>query len=351
MKWVVPPEDVQRLVRQWEAADRRDKPKPPLFVLYADLKEDDAIKSWLVHNMLGCGEMSATYGPPGGGKGVGVEDLGLHIAAGRPWHGRPVTRGAVVYVALERKKLVERRAIAFRKKHGLPDLPFAIVGGIFDFRNRATAKQIADICKQVEEQTGETVVLVIIDTVSRALAGGDENSPKDMGAIVTTSALLQEQTEAHVMWVHHIPHESDRLRGHGALLGAVDTTVSVTRSGKVRTMTVVKTNDSDEGENVSFIIESVEIGTDGTTAPIAVPSKAAAKADDGQPDLTKNQRTLFGMLHEAGARGLTVEDWNAQARDAGIGVKRKADLNDIRRALKSKGIARQLGERWVVNHS
>jgi RecA-family ATPase len=96
--------------------------------MYADIYEAGGSKSWLVEGLLGCGELSAIYGSPGCGKGVGVEDLGLHIAAGLEWHGRPVTRGAVVYIALERKKLVERRALAFRVKHGLLDLPFAIVG-------------------------------------------------------------------------------------------------------------------------------------------------------------------------------------------------------------------------------
>jgi hypothetical protein len=321
----------------------------PLFVLYADLKETAASKSWLVHNMLGCGEMSAVYGAPGCGKGVLIEDMGLHIAAGLEWHGRPVTRGAVVYVALERKKLVERRAIAFRKKHGIEDLPFAIVGGVFDFRNPATALQIADICKQVEAATGETVVLIIIDTVSRALAGGDENSPKDMGSVVAAASFLQERTGSHVLWVHHIPHDGDRLRGHGALLGAVDTTVKMSRSGNVRTATVVKANDSEEGESVSFTIESVQIGTDGTTAPVAVRSNLSAKPDT-RPRLTKNQQTLFAMLHDAGAAGLKLEDWNVQARAAGIGVKRPADLNDIHTALKSKGLVREYGERWVVSH-
>ena len=57
----------------------------------------------------------------------------MHVAAGWPWHDRPVKRGAVLYVALERKKLVERRALAFRERYGVPDLPFAIVGGVYDF--------------------------------------------------------------------------------------------------------------------------------------------------------------------------------------------------------------------------
>ena len=36
-------------------------------------------------------------------------------------------------MALERRKLVERRAIAFREKYGLTDLPIAFVGGVYDF--------------------------------------------------------------------------------------------------------------------------------------------------------------------------------------------------------------------------
>jgi RecA-family ATPase len=73
------------------------------FVMYSELSEDDK-KLWLVHGLLGQGEASAVYGQPGCGKSVLVEDMALHIAAGRDWLGRPGRRGAVVYVALERKK-------------------------------------------------------------------------------------------------------------------------------------------------------------------------------------------------------------------------------------------------------
>lgn len=320
-----------------------------LFVLYADLQAS-ASKSWLVSRMLGMGEVSAVYGSPGCGKGVIVEDMGLHIAAGLEWHGRPVTRGAVLYIALERKKLVERRAIAFRIKHQLEDLPFAIAGGVYDFRNPATAAQVSDICREVERQTGEFVVLIIVDTVSRALAGGDENGPKDMGALVTTTAKLQElNTKAHVLLIHHIPHDGERMRGHGALLGAVDTTVAVVNTGRVRTAKVVKANDSEEGEGVSFTVEGVEISLDGTTAAVAVPADAPAPAM-AEPKLKPNQRTMFAILHDAGSAGLLTEEWNAKAKEAGIGEHRRADLTDIRAALKAKGLVREFASRWTVNH-
>jgi hypothetical protein len=284
------------------ATENGGKPKPQ-FVLYADLDASSS-KSWLVRNMLGAGEMCAVYGAPGCGKGVIVQDMALHIAAGLDWHGRATTRGTVVYIALERKKLVERRAIAFRKKHGLQNLPFAIVGGVYDFRQPATAGQISAICAHVEQATGLPVVLIIIDTVSRALAGGDENSPKDMGALIMTAGLLQQKCPtAHVLWIHHIPHDGDRLRGHGALLGAVDTSVSVSNGGSVRTARVVKANDSEEGESVSFTIEGVEIAPDGTTAPVALPVDQAniprASAAAAKRKLSDRAKVSLDALTEA----------------------------------------------------
>ncbi|MET3838746.1 AAA family ATPase [Bradyrhizobium sp. OAE829] len=277
---------------------KHDTPKRQ-FVLYSELRSG-ASKAWLVRHMLGMGETSTFYGAPGCGKGVIIEDMCLHICAGIEWHGRPVTPGAVVYVALERKKLVERRAIAFRKKHDLHDLPFAVVGGVHDFRDPRTALWLADLCEEVKIATGEQVVLIVIDTLSRALAGGDENSPKDMGAVVNSTAVIQERTGSHVLWVHHMPHEGDRMRGHGALLGAMDTTLHVVKSAGGRSATVVKANDSEEGERVAFDLESIEIGDDGTTAPVVVPLDGAnLQSSTAKRKISPKQRLALEALTEA----------------------------------------------------
>ena len=159
-----------------------------------------------------------------------------------------VKRGAVLYVALERKQVVQRRAIAYRERHAIADIPFALIGGVFDLRTPQAVAALIDTCKQVEAETGEDVALIVIDTISRALAGGDENTPKDMGAIVAATSKLQAETKAHVLWVHHMPQDgAESLRGHGALLGAMDTTVHV--QGGVKTASVVKANDTEEGES------------------------------------------------------------------------------------------------------
>jgi RecA-family ATPase len=279
-----------------------DRKRP--FVLFRDL-EARSTKEWLVHNLLGAGEASAWYGKPGDGKSVLVEDLALHIAAGWPWHGRLVKRGAVAYIALERRQLIERRAIAFREKHGAQDLPFAIVGGVHDFRSPRTAEHTVRLVKEVERVTGEAVALIVIDTLSRALCGGDENSPKDMGAIVNATGILQHGTRAHVLWVHHMPMDGgERLRGHGALLGAMDTTVQVVKAGTARTATVIKANDSEEGEYVAFTLDSVLIGedTDGnpTMAPVVVPAHGARPRSAPKSErVTKAVQIALRALGEA----------------------------------------------------
>jgi hypothetical protein len=309
------------------------------FLLYRDLGDVSA-KLWLVNNLLGAGEASAWYGKPGDGKSVLVQDMGLHIAGNLPWHGRKVRKGAVVYVALERRKLVERRAIAFREHHGLTDLPFAIVGGVHDFRDPRTAAWLAEIVAEVEAETGYEVVLIIIDTLSRALCGGDENSPKDMGAIVNATSLLQE-TKAHILWVHHMPLDGgERMRGHGALLGAMDTTVHVVKGANIRTATVMKANDSEEGESIAFTLDSVTIGEDEdgqpTTAPIVLPAQGSLIQQNTSRGmrLPKAAQTALRALREAvsecghvppasnhvpaGVRVVTVEQWREYAYRMGI---------------------------------
>jgi AAA domain len=267
------------------------------FLLYREM-DATSRKDWLVQGLLGAGDGSAWYGIPGCGESAITQDLAMHVAGGREWHGRQVKRGAVLYVALERKQVVQRRAIAYRERHAIADIPFALIGGVFDLRTPQAVASLIEVCRQVEGETGEDVVLIVIDTISRALAGGDENSPKDMGAIVAATSKLQAETKAHVLWVHHMPQDgAERLRGHGALLGAMDTTVHV-QPGDVKTASVVKANDSEEGECVAFTLESVTIGPE-TTAPVVVPADAAQARPSGKRRLSPRSRRAFEALNEA----------------------------------------------------
>ena len=329
------------------------------FTLYADV-EHEPRKHWIVEGFFGEGELSCSFGAPSAGKSVIVGDRNAHIAAGLKWFERRVEKCAVLHVAVERAAVVKRRYAAFRKHHKLDDLPLAIVNGAVDLRTSINdAKQLADCCKQLEDITGERVGFISIETVNRVLAGGDENSPKDMGALVDRVSWLQETTGAGIDLVHHIPADgSQRLRGHGALLGAMDVTGRVEKlSDKTRAYTVDKANDGIEGERVTFTLQSVELHFDpetgiATTAPVVIPAEAPAEgvAKANGVKLSPNQSTFLSLLREGMPNGLTLEEWNTKARVVGIGVKRDATFYDLREALRSKHLVHSYADRWYASH-
>jgi hypothetical protein len=301
-----------------------DQPKPNgksaskglPFILFDDIKATS--KEWLTQDFLGVGEISCWYGSPGEGKSVLAEDHALHVAAGMQWLDRKVKQGAVLYIALERAQLVKRRAVAFRIKHDAHGLPFAILSGVLDFRDQRTAGIILETIADLERATGRKVMLIVIDTVSRALCGGDENSPKDMGALVGNLGRIQEEaTGAHIALLHHVPHEADRMRGHGSLLGAVDTTVHIVKGVATRSGTVVKDNDGSDGQRVDFILESVEISRDPdtgqeTTAPVVLRATQATgdiAAASGKQKLNDNQLRFIHLLQVA------IREKPAEAKD------------------------------------
>ncbi len=323
------------------------------FTLYRDI-ELEPRKLWLVHDYLGAGELSCIFGPPGSGKSVLAGDLAAHVAAGRFWFGRRVQQGGVLYVAIERAALVKRRLAAFRTHHTVDEIPLAVASGHVDLRTSSeSAQEIVEYAKRLADIGEVPTTLILIDTVSRALAGGDENSPKDMGSLVGNLGLIQEATGAHVAVLHHIPADgSQRLRGHGALLGACDTTIKVESLAGCRAATVDKANDGPDDQKVTFDLKSVELHFDAetdthTTAPVVICAEVPAIVSAG-PQLSPNQRSVLNIIGDP--KGTPQEELFNQAKQMGIGKNRRATLYDICRALKDKGLAYEFDGRWFLSN-
>jgi len=127
------------------------------------------------------GALSVLYGDSGSGKTFGAIDMGFHISAGLGWNGKKVRRGLVVYVAAEGGKRIKRRIAALKKRYhaeygaDAPEPLFALVRYQIDLRsNNADLKSLLALVRDAEKKTGEKCVWIIVDTLSRAMAGGDE---------------------------------------------------------------------------------------------------------------------------------------------------------------------------------
>ena len=297
-----------RLDKLVQANDRQNELRKQFGVSFChfDQIEANPKKDWLVQNFLGAGELSCGFGPPGGAKSAIAGDLAAYVAWGHDWFNRGVEHGSVLYVAAERAGLVKRRFAAFRLHHKIETLPLAVVSGSIDLcSSRTGAESIIGCGKRLADDSGLPLRLIVIDTVSRVLAGGDENSSKDIGALINNLAHIQAESKAHVLTLHHIPHEQNRMRGHGALLAACDTTIKIEKSGDIRTATIEKNNDGEEGERIAFTLESFELSRDenaiATTAPIVQPvdvSNIPARAVTRKLS-DKQQRALTALADTA----------------------------------------------------
>jgi hypothetical protein len=329
------------------------------FVTFDEMDIESPAKQWLIKNILARGETSAWIAPPGAMKSALLAQAAVYVAAGLDWHGyRNKGATGVVYFAIERADLVKRRLRAHKRLLGFQGAPIAVSSSTIDLTKPDAFKKVVDTIGDAKNILGAEIGLVIIDTFAKliAAAAGDENSAKDQGAVFANVQRVKNATGVHVALIGHTGKDESRgARGSNALLGDVD--LMVTISGEeIKTATVTKANDAPDGPLFSFKSETHDFGTDEDGDPITVNivsservSVQSAQSTRG-PKLTKNQQTLFGMLHDAGNSGLTLEDWNGQARGAGIGVRRPADLNDIRTALLSKRLIRNYGDKWTVNN-
>ena len=274
---------------------------------------DEHHKRWIVDDLLGAGEFSGFYGTPGCGKSVVIGDMGAHIAAGIPWFGRPVIRGVVVYIAAERGALVKRRLAAWRKRHEVRDIPLLVIEGVFRFgADLADALEIVRLANAEAARWGLQVVLIIIDTKAQVMAGADPNSDSDTMALVGNVALFQQETGAHVALVDHVPHSApDRMKGSGALAGAVDGSFLVTKVARGHHRVTIGSkppNDGPDELDIAFGLESVALGTDDagkvTKAPVVVECDHAAPVTARRrPKLSHGGQKLmaaFNRTFEAG---------------------------------------------------
>jgi hypothetical protein len=183
---------------------------------------------WLIEGLFFVSTLIVLFGRPNVAKSFLALSWALSIATGRDWLGRKVQQGPVVYVVAEGLAGFRVRLLGWKKSHGVdvvPDIRF--VGDAV----RMMDDLDVDIFLGVLKEMSPRPVLVILDTLSRCLVGGDENSSKDMGRLINAADRIRKELGAAVMLVHHPGKQGRGERGHGNLRGAADTMAELTDTG------------------------------------------------------------------------------------------------------------------------
>ena len=221
----------------------------------------DASSHYIVRGLVPSRGLIAVFGPPGSGKSFCVMDLVFHIAIGSSdWFGRRLVQAPVAYVALEGQGGLKRRIRAWQA-HGARVAPANVRFRTGDL-SLLGPEDVQELAQDILAELGVGTVTVI-DTLSRAAAGGDENSSTDMSRLIANSELLGMLVSGPVLLVHHTGKNTDKgMRGHSSLLGAVDTAIEVTYANGQRSWKVAKAKDDQAGGEQAFELVSYPVETD-----------------------------------------------------------------------------------------
>ena len=323
---------------------KSDKFKPLRF-FEAAASALDEMSSPLIKGLLDQGAMSVLYGDSNVGKTFVAMDMAYHIAAGLPYAGMKTQQMAVLYVAMEGQRGASRRVQALREKFKpTEEPPFSLLKSAVDLRHPEIDLNAFIAMLKAEDAQPHKIGLIVVDTLARAMAGGDENSPVDMGAVVTNVGAVQAAIDAHIMIVHHTGKDKAKgARGHSSLRAATDTELEVSEG----LIAVTKQRDLDKSWSSAFSLDVHRLGLDKEGDPVTsctvrldVASAARKReATEGELAVLDAIETIADTSDkpEKGARTKDLEAW---CKDNLSGMTRDT-LNQHIRGLRSKSLISQ----------
>jgi hypothetical protein len=140
----------------------------------------------------------------------------------------------------------------------LKDIPIDVIGSTPSLLDKA---QAVDVATRI--RAGGPCALVVVDTVARVTAGGNENSGEDMGLMLNHVDGVHRATGAVVLLIHHSGKDSSKgARGWSGMRAGVDAELEVCRVGENRSVTVSKQKNGKDGGELGFVLEVVNMGLD-----------------------------------------------------------------------------------------
>ncbi len=189
-------------------------------------------------------------GPPGTFKSFVALDLHLSTAARLEWLGQPIDRGPSLYIAAEGSAGLGARIRAWEAENGCeaPEDAYFLPEAVQLLQQQDNTDLLRAVAR-----LSQMPVLIIIDTLSRSIAGFDENSSKDMSLLIEKADQLRRTTGAVVVFLHHTNKGAGTIRGSSAIPAGIDWQIELKRDGDLLTVTCEKQKDAEEFAPVHLV--------------------------------------------------------------------------------------------------
>jgi hypothetical protein len=184
------------------------------------------------------------------------------------------------------------------------------------------------------------------------MAGGDENGPKDMGAVLNAVRYIRQQTGAASMVVHHPGWTGEHGRGHSSQFGAVDTDIFIANN----VMTVKKLRDGESGQEIAFQRKVTTVGFDKDGDRITSCYVEVGRREEMQIPPTGAEAAILEVARALAAEGkpITVAGIRELAAENRTFLELSGSLEEdairkhLERADKKHLVRRVKRGRWVI---
>lgn len=221
------------------------------------LSEPEEETAYVWDKTLPCGGFSICAAKPKVGKSTLARNLAVAVSQGTDFFGRATARGKVIYLCLEEKRAEVARH--FKKMNA---------GGaeILIHTGSTPSDALEALELAIEEHRP---FLIIIDPLSRFVRVTDFNSYGEVtrGLEPLIDLARNSECQCHIMAVHHNGkgerEGGDALLGSTGFFGAVDTLLSMKKTGRARTLETLQRYGENLPETVVHLDEETGIVTPG----------------------------------------------------------------------------------------
>jgi hypothetical protein len=303
---------------------------PSLVPYYWEGEHPSIRISWLVDDLFPMRSVNLIVGESQAGKTFIALDLAVAIASGRPFFGKQVKKGGVLYIAPEGAITIPGRLKAARQGLSWDEKLVAVIQEPPpDLMDESAVDRIIATAKHINEQmlkgTGFPLAVIIIDTMMSGFTIGNWNEVGETSKAMKMLSRIQSLVGAAVIGIHH--HGKDPSRGAAgsyALTAAADAILSVFKKGDEgavngRYISLTKSrfgetgrkfhfsldtlppdHREDEGDHQAFVVPLLDDKTDGE--PKSKKSKPSVSKGD-----TEFQLAFETALNDEGAEGTRDE--------------------------------------------
>ena len=195
------------------------------------------------------------WGKPGCGKSFVGVDWALCVATGKPWQAHQVQQGRVLYVVAEGLAGIGKRRRAWERAwHRTDDGAMTWLQGAVPLMDVGWVDALAEVVAEMRP------VLIVIDTLSRSIAGHNENAPETMSKVVENADRIRTAAGgACVLFIHHATKDGSTNRGHSALEGACDVRWKLTKDDTGLVLSNPKAKDDQEAPDAPLRLLRIDL--------------------------------------------------------------------------------------------